>query len=384
MKRNKFCHWVLALLFLAISVTAICRIPRPDKPKLIYEPPTTPPVVRGRILARDGTVIARTVPCWQFRLDPRANGKATNVWNNARVADYLSKALDLDKGFLLSQLERTDNRYIKIKETLDPAYYERVKSRLRPLRLVVEKLPRRDYPLGRMAAHAVGFAYGGYAAGEPLVGATGLEAQWAKLLAMGEDVRTDLLPSAQRELYETITNAISQTKAEAGWGVVLSTDLNEILAMVSVPDFDPADYRHSSDDERLNRAAQYPFFPGDIVRLLVGTSVTNDVRQVLERLRHLGFGESRNLCHGEISGALPDPANAAPDLLPNLLAGRAMTATTLQLARALAISAQEGDPIPHYSISAPSLQIRGRILTKVLSLANNRVAVTTVLNPNIR
>lgn len=201
MKHRPSHHWILAVLLLSLGGSTLYRLPRPGKPCRIYEPPRPAPVVRGRILACDGTVLARTVPCWQFRLDPRANGRATNVWNNARVADYLSKALDLDRDFLLGQLERTDNRYIKIKETLDPSYYEKVKSRLRPLRLVVEELPRRDYPLGRRTAHAVGSTYGGYAAGEPLVGAAGLEARWNKELASGKDIRTGLneIPATVRE-----------------------------------------------------------------------------------------------------------------------------------------------------------------------------------------
>ncbi len=137
----------------------------------------------------------------------------------------------------------------------------------------------RNYPYGNMFAHAVGYAVNGYMGVESmanyyLINSSAPISEKAKLDAQGkkypgDSVVTTLDTNLQRAAY----NALG---AFNGAIIVTDPETGEILAMVSKPDFDPAQIRERweellNDKESgvlVNRATQGLYPPGSTFKLL--------------------------------------------------------------------------------------------------------------------
>ena len=58
----------------------------------------------------------------------------------------------------------------------------------------------------------------------------------------------------QHILHEELSRAIADFNGIGGAGIILDLKTGEVLALVSLPDFDPAQPGEASDDTRFNRA----------------------------------------------------------------------------------------------------------------------------------
>ncbi|TLN02625.1 penicillin-binding protein 2, partial [bacterium] len=151
--------------------------------------------------------------------------------------------------------------------------------------------PIRDYPHGELGAHLFGHLgemsehemgsprFKGYNPGD-YVGKSGLERSWEKELhgvnggrqievdAMGRLLRTvsELNPTSGNSLVLTIDLAIQQ-QAEAAFGdkagaaVALDVHTGEVLAFVSNPEFDPAQFAGRLSPEQWNKYLNDPRHP---------------------------------------------------------------------------------------------------------------------------
>ena len=62
--------------------------------------------------------------------------------------------------------------------------------------------------------------------------------------------------------------SLAEFGAAAGWCVVLDAQTAEVLAMASMPDFDPRFAAKATDDERKNRVTQFNYEPGSVMKVI--------------------------------------------------------------------------------------------------------------------
>jgi len=74
------------------------------------------------------------------------------------------------------------------------------------------------------------------------------------MLKSGQPVQLSLDLRVQHILHDELQRAISDFSAAGGAGMVLDVNTGEILAMVSLPDFDPVNAGTATPDQRFNRA----------------------------------------------------------------------------------------------------------------------------------
>ena len=125
---------------------------------------------------------------------------------------------------------------------------------------------RRVYPHGALAAHVVGYA------GIDNLGLGGIEqffdddlltaAADAGALELTIDVR------AQYALHEELAAAMAEFGAIGAAGLVLDARTGEILAMVSLPSFDPNQIAASAAEGRFNRASLGVYELGSTLKIL--------------------------------------------------------------------------------------------------------------------
>ena len=346
---------------------------------------------RGRILAADGSPLAYTTRAWRFYLDPCA---AMTTYFDEDDFVEIAEGLGIPLELLMDAYGRKDSRYIFLKEAMDgsdsASFFESRKSWLRYYSgFIREPVQKRVYPLGSAAVHVVGFMIGGAHTDTP-VGAGGLEHACNKALAgvdgvydkklrmkerhenatpkPGADIQTTLVPTLQKSVAEMLAAVCATNGSESAWALVMKIPSGEIEAMASWPAFDPSMRRTLdmwNDSMSVNRAAQFLFEPGGLVKPLTCAIAldegvpTEDTK--LERgdgmasligpekfhaaLRRFGFGAKTRTAGipGEESGILvskPEPCDKTTAMRVGM--GYGFAATALQIAQAYATLANHG------------------------------------------
>ena len=250
---------VLAAAFVAIGV----RLVDVTVIQAGVEPRDLPPtqIARGaaaktEITDRNGVVLAVSL------------GTAALYANTAWIDDVdatmkaLEKVLpDLDRAKILERL-RIPKRYVSLRRHLTPnEQYEIL--RLGMPGLVLEPDQRRVYPMGNLAAHVVGFS-------DPDGrGLAGIERQFDTRLREGSGALSlSIDVRVQHVLRNELSGAMAEHSAVGAAGIVLDTANGELLAMVSLPDFDPNRARTASADLRFNRATLGIYEMGSTFKIL--------------------------------------------------------------------------------------------------------------------
>ena len=122
---------------------------------------------------------------------------------------------------------------------------------------------RRVYPLGALTSHIVGFT------DIDNKGLGGIEQSFDDVLAGGRHpVQLSIDVRIQQILREELQRGIDDFTGIGGAGIVLDAQTGEILALVSLPDFDPNQVAAASPDQRFNRATLGTYEMGSTFKTL--------------------------------------------------------------------------------------------------------------------
>ncbi|MGX1096606.1 peptidoglycan D,D-transpeptidase FtsI family protein [Amorphus sp. MBR-141] len=132
---------------------------------------------------------------------------------------------------------------------------------------------RRFYPGGGLAGHilgAVNVDNAGIAGLEKYIDDNGLSAlHQAGLARTGEDlspVRLSIDIRVQHAVRDELSRAMDRYKAIAAIGIILDIHTGEVMAMSSLPDYDPNDPGQALDQDRMNRATGGVFELGSVFK----------------------------------------------------------------------------------------------------------------------
>ncbi|WP_455480379.1 peptidoglycan D,D-transpeptidase FtsI family protein [Bartonella sp. B12(2025)] len=131
---------------------------------------------------------------------------------------------------------------------------------------------RRFYPSGSVISHILGMVNvdnQGIAGMEKYIDDAGLSALRAAGLATEESLKPVQLSidvRIQTIVHNELIEAMKRYKAIAAGAVILNIHTGEVLAMVSVPDFDPGNPVEALKSDRLNRMTAGTFEMGSIIK----------------------------------------------------------------------------------------------------------------------
>jgi cell division protein FtsI (penicillin-binding protein 3) len=197
---------------------------------------------RADIVDRNGMLLATSLSVPSLYADPK---EVIDVEAAARrlitVLDHLSAAEVTAK-------LKAAKRFVWIRRGLTPRQQYRINALGIP-GLHFQREERRVYPQGSLTSHIVGFA------GIDSVGLGGLEKQFDGMLRDGaQPLKLSLDVRIQHILREEIDRQMVKFDGIGGAGVMLDTNTGEVIAMVSLPDFDPNLTGTAAEDARFNRA----------------------------------------------------------------------------------------------------------------------------------
>jgi cell division protein FtsI (penicillin-binding protein 3) len=210
---------------------------------------------RADIVDRNGTVLATNLVTASLYANPR------EVPSPRAAAAALSKVLPELKQEEIESKLAADKSFVWLKRNLTPKQQYAV-NRLGIPGLSFQREERRVYPHGSLAAHIIGFT------DIDNHGIAGVERQFEPRLAeehaplaLSMDIRL------QHILREELSRSVHDFNAIGGAGVVLDAKTGEVLAMVSLPDFDPNEPGRASADTRFNRATLGVYEMGSVFKV---------------------------------------------------------------------------------------------------------------------
>ena len=210
---------------------------------------------RADIVDRNGTVLATNLVTASLYANPR------EVPSPRAAAAALSKVLPELKQEEIEGKLAADRSFVWLKRNLTPKQQYAV-NRLGIPGLSFQREERRVYPHGSLAAHIIGFT------DIDNHGIAGVERQFESRLAeehaplaLSIDIRL------QHILREELSRSVHDFNAIGGAGVVLDAKTGEVLAMVSLPDFDPNEAGRASADTRFNRATLGVYEMGSVFKV---------------------------------------------------------------------------------------------------------------------
>lgn len=208
---------------------------------------------RPDIVDRNGEVLATDVHVVSAFADPR------KVVDKDEAVELLTAVLpDLDARELRHKLGQRKG-FIWIKREITPRQQAEV-HRLGIPGLGFLPEHKRIYPNGSAAAHVLGFANidnVGIAGMEKYIDGQGLQdLNGAGFALRSEDlkpVQLSLDLRVQHALRDEIGKGMAKYKAKAAAGAVMDVTTSEVIALVSLPDYDPNNPVDALEKDRINR-----------------------------------------------------------------------------------------------------------------------------------
>lgn len=222
---------------------------------------------RPAILDRNGLPMAVDVRVPSLYAEPR---RIIDV--EEAVAALRTVLPELDEAWLRERLTG-DRGFVWVKRELTPAVREQV------MRLGIPGIDfltesRRFYPGGADAAHVLGSVNidsQGIAGIERGIDDGGIAALQAFGLARGQELQPIALSIDMRVQYamrEELVDALTRYQSLAAAGVMLDARTGEVLAMVSLPDFNPNVPASALEEGRFNRITAGNFELGSVVKIV--------------------------------------------------------------------------------------------------------------------
>ena len=202
-------------------------------------------IVRHEITDRNGLVLATSIETASLVANP------TIIRHEDEVAAGLHKIFPEESTAQFTEkLMRKHSTFLYIHRHLTPTQQQAVNNLGVP-GLFFEPDIRRVYPYGGLFSHIIGYV------GVDNQGLAGLEKYFDGPLQDAQNnapLQLSLDLRIQSMMHEELARAVSEFNAIGATGIVMSIDTGEILAISSLPEFDPHQPGRATDDQRFNRA----------------------------------------------------------------------------------------------------------------------------------
>lgn len=238
------------------------------------------PANRGRILDRNGLILASSVPApsiWAIPEDVEAS--------KAQLAE-LARLLEMPQADLRKKLGNEDKTFVWLKRQVDEPIAQQIHA-MGIKGIYARREYKRKYPEGEAAAHVVGFT------NVEDNGQEGIELTFNKELAgkagsrrvikdrlgrvvegvgeqvppiEGKDIQLSVDSKVQFFAYQKLRDAVTARKAKAGSVVVLDAITGEVLALANYPSYVPDKRQNLTGEQLRNRALTDTFEPGSTMK----------------------------------------------------------------------------------------------------------------------
>jgi cell division protein FtsI (penicillin-binding protein 3) len=226
--------------------------------------PAGPVVARGDILDRNGVLLATTLDTSSLFAVPKdvpdkqaAAAQLASLLPGISADDIYAK-LNSDKGFVWLARQISPRQEMAVIQLGIPG-------------LEFQTEGKRVYPKGDLAAHVLGFA------GLDNSGLAGIERGFDDSLRNGAaPVQLSIDVRLQYILQSELARQIADFQALGGAGIVMDVRTGEVLALASLPDFDPNDPGAAKPENFFNRATLGIYEVGSLFKIFSTAMALDD------------------------------------------------------------------------------------------------------------
>ena len=246
---------VLMLLFAAAVLLVVLRLAQLGiTASGTDRSPTAGHVSRGDIVDRNGESLARTIDAWTIGVHPRRM-----LGDKLEIAQKLADLMPEigDQAHFYTALTK-DVNFTYLNRRASPALVEAVNAIGDP-GIVYAAEPQRLYPQSMLAAHVLGYI--GPVRKDPTVhGRSGMERVLDERLldraTAGAPAQLSIDSRVQAAMESELGRATATFQARSAAGVVLDVHTGEVIAMASLPTFNPNRVGMSGLDQLRNTTTQ--------------------------------------------------------------------------------------------------------------------------------
>lgn len=295
----------LALLlgFLAL-VTQLLRLQMVERDTLGASPADQAPSApvanpnRGAIVDINGAPLAFDLFRWEIWVEPYRIPESMQAPLVNKLAEVLGAQMSLSPDALLAELTKREQRVVMLSRAGTQAMHDALatweKDRNDGRTLVaMNALPKRMYPQGSLASHLLGFVnvepqafygveqqYDQYlrSLNTPFISSypdvvdfyNALPAGWDQALpsAAGQDLVLTIDRRIQYVTERALAQAVSQYRADGGTIIVMEPKTGAILAMASLPNYDPNHYAAANSEALADPAISRQYEPGSVFKII--------------------------------------------------------------------------------------------------------------------
>ena len=200
---------------------------------------------RGDIVDRDGHAMARTIDAWTIALHPKKM-----IGNKLELARTLARLMPERDEATYYAMMTSDRPFFYLRRRAAPDVVQAVNSLGEP-GLAIDREPDRLYPQTTLAAHVLGYTdIDGH-------GTSGIErafdAELSNPATRGQPITLSISSKVQQALENEISASMTEFSAIGAAGVVMDIHTGEVIAMTSLPSFNPNIAGKNSPDQLFNR-----------------------------------------------------------------------------------------------------------------------------------
>ena len=306
MRGENWRFWLPVLFLVGFAVYSAQKLVRSH-----IEPEVDAPdyVFSKQVLARRGSIYSaygksypfvKSVPFWEYHLDPvsltnavvRRRGEPRRP--REAIVKTIADALKLDYRKVKDMAENSKNRYQFLGLSSDPETYRTLADSKLVAGVAISDKQVRQYIHGRRLSHVLGSVNAEHE------GSAGIEQRFNRAMtgtpgtiqgmrdARGRELydkrKVSIDPVAGADVYLTIDHNIqfeaedalkwglSEFGAGSGWCIVMDSQTGAILAMASMPDFEPLKFGRTPDAVKINKAVNFNYEPGSVMKVITVAS----------------------------------------------------------------------------------------------------------------
>jgi cell division protein FtsI (penicillin-binding protein 3) len=241
-------------------------------------------IERADIVDRNGVLLATSLPSVSLYAHPH------EILDKAEAAQKIARVLpDLNATELRTKLQG-ERAFIYLRRNLTPRQEYDINALGIP-GLYFEKAEKRVYPQSEVTAHVVGLT------DLDNKGIAGIEKTFEnELKARRDPLRLSLDIRVQTIMRDELIKTVSEFHAIGGTGMVIDVRTGEMLAMVSLPDFNPNNLATATPVAMFNRATLGDYEMGSTFKLYntaaaldAGTATLSSTYDVMHKIKVARF-----------------------------------------------------------------------------------------------
>lgn len=248
------------------------------------------PALRGNIFDVNGIPLTRNTIHYTIAADP------TQIQNKQSIANELSKSTGKPNNYYLKKLSN-ENNFVYLERNLQKKYAQSIIDK-QFNGIIIKRHSSRSYPQDNIGGQLIGFT------NVDDDGLAGLEHKYDSQLSGndgwvikqrtglgdvnqnnsypkqkpvdGADIQLTINIEYQSVLQEELLKQFKKSSAKSATGVIINPQTGAILAMVSVPDFNPNRPNKYATKNQKIRACTDQFEPGSTFKIVAATAAIDN------------------------------------------------------------------------------------------------------------